>query len=135
MREVSRVERNAIEVARLLGEKDFEAALIAFREGKDQSKRSLRRLQRMSAFRDDDALRQAAIDFVAFYDGLFTNEYQHAFDLLQRGAPYTMEEADLLFEIKNNIAERGTEVKRHLVNENLAFMRRYNLFIGRTPVP
>jgi hypothetical protein len=132
MREVSGVERNVLEMARLLGERDFEAALVTFQEGKTQSERSLRRLQRMSAFRDDDALRLAAIDFVAFYDMLFKNEYQHVFDLLQRGAPYTSEEADLLLTIKNHIAEEGVEVKRRLVEENLAFIRRYSLRVGRS---
>ena len=133
MREVNRVERSALEIARLLGEKDFDAALIAFQEGKAQTSASLRRLQRMSAFRDDDALRQAAIDFVAFYDGLFTEEYQQMFDLLQRGAPYTMDEADLLFEMKNNISKQGVDVKQRLVNENVAFVRRYNLIVSRLP--
>jgi hypothetical protein len=133
MKEILKVERNAADIGRLLGEQDFKAAQTAFLEGKNQTEISLRRLERMSAFRDDDSLRQAAINFVAFYDKLFTDEYEKAFDLLQRGAPFSAEEADFLSEIKDNISEQGVEVKLQLVDENFAFVRRYGLFLSREP--
>ena len=127
------VEREAANITRLLQERDFEGAQNAFEAGRDRTKRALSRLERMSAFRGDDALRQAAISFVAFYDRLFTNEYQEALDLLKRGGPFSMDESDRLFEILTNISREGVDVKEHLVAEHLAFIERYGLIVQRKP--
>ena len=62
--------------------------------GAKQAKASLEKLEKMSAFRGDDAFWQAAIEFVKFYDELFSDENQETFD-----------------------AQRGIEVKQNLIKE------------------
>ena len=134
MDQAMRVEEEALNITRLLQERNFEEAQSAFQRGRDQTRRSLERLERISAFRGDDSLRQAAIRFVVFYNELFTNEYQEALDLLQKGE-LTMEESGRLSEILIDISRRGVDVKEDLVNEHLAFIRRYGLIVARKPQP
>ncbi len=131
MDEAVKVEKEALKITNLLQEKDFKNAQNAFFEGQKQTKTSLKKLENMSAFREDDSLRQAAIKFVAFYDGLFANEYQEAFDLLKKGGPYTMDEGDHLFEVMSNVSKQGIEVKQNLIKEHLAFIERYNLIVEK----
>lgn len=131
MDEATKVEKQALKITKELQEKNFEKAQIAFQEGKEQTKKSLNKLERMSAFRDDDALRLAAVDFVKFYDGLFNNEYQETFDILKKGGRYSMEDGDRLFEISQDISKHGVEVKQKLISEHFAFIKRYELIVER----
>ena len=128
MDKIAEVEKTVFNVTRLLEEKNFEAVRIAFPEGKERTKATLKKLESMSAFRDDDLLRQAAIQFVTFYDGLFSNEYQEAFDLLEKGESYTMTDLDVI----NNISERELEVRLHLQSEHIAFIKKYGLIAAGT---
>jgi len=135
MNQVNRVEEDAANIARLIQEQRFDEVQPALESGRERTKRALERLEGMASFRGDDALRLAAVDFVAFYDRLFTNEYQEAIALLQRGAPFSMDETDRMFEIFNNVANEGVEVKEKLVAEHLAFIQRYGLIVQREPRP
>ena len=132
-KETAKVEKETLNIATLLKERNIEEAQHAFEKGKKQTSKSLKKLEQMSVFRDNDALRQAAIEFVAFYDGLFNNEYQKAFDLLKREGSYTAEEADLLYEMMSIISILGTEVRRHLHDEQLAFIKEYGLIVSKKP--
>lgn len=131
MDEAAKIEKEALKITKEIQDKNFEGAQIAFQEGKDQTKKSLNKLERMSAFREDDALRLAAVDFVKFYDDLFSNEYQEALDLLKKGEKYSVEEADRLFENIQKISKKGDDVKQNLIDEHLAFVKKYELIIER----
>jgi len=104
MNEVVKVENEVLKIAGQFENGNLKKTQINFREGKEQTKASLEKLENMSAFRDDDALRQAAIKFVKFYDELFTNEYQVFINF-----------------------EQELEIKNNLVSEQYAFIKKYGL--------
>jgi len=133
MNQVVGVENEAANITKLLQERDFDGAQTALATGQERVKSALDRLEKMSAFRGDDALRQAAISFVSFYDRIFSNEYQESLDLLKRGGPFSMDESDHLFEILQSISNEGIEVKENFIAENLAFIERYGLIVQRRP--
>jgi len=123
MDETVKVEKSARNVEKLLKEGNLDAAQISLKEGQEIAKASLGKLERMSAFRDDDLLRQAAINFVAFYDRLFTSEYQEAFDLLKAGITYTEDRV----EVMEDIYKLEIELRQQLMNEHIAFIKKYGL--------
>ena len=123
MDETIKVEKSAINVVKLLKDENLDAAQTALQESRDIAKAALEKLERMSAFRDDDLLRQSAINFVAFYDRLFTNEYQEAYDLLKMGITYTEDRANVI----DDIYKLEIELKQQLMNEHIAFIKKYGL--------
>ncbi|MDR1729370.1 MAG: hypothetical protein LBR52_01760 [Prevotellaceae bacterium] len=133
MDQVTNVEKDAVGIAKLVQEQKTDEIQPALESSREHAKKALKKLQAMSSFRGDDSLRLAAVEFAAFYDRLFTNEYQETVNLLQRGAPFSMDESDRLFEIFTNVSKEGSDVKEKLIAEHLAFIQRYGLIIQNEP--
>lgn len=108
MNEVEKVEKEVLKITEQQENSNLEKTQKAFQEGKKQIKSSLEKLENMSAFREDDALRQAAIKLVKFYDEFFTNENQEALDI-------------------SAITQKEREVKQNLIDAQCAFIKRYDL--------
>ena len=112
----------------LLQEQKFDEVQAALDRGKKRTQSALRKLQRMSAFRGDDGLRLAAIDFVSFYDRLFSNEeILKVADFAKRGEKFSIDENERLFQVLSNIFEEENAVTIKLVNEHNAFIQKYGL--------
>jgi len=110
MNEIVKVDKINTNIQKLLRENKIDEAQTAFLNGQKQTKASLKKLESISAFREDDSLWKAAIGFVAFYDELFADD-----------EPFT----DEAFFIKE------VEVKDNFLKEQLIFIKKCNLIASR----
>jgi len=89
---------------------------------------SLERLEKMGAFRGDDSLRQAALNYMKTNDDLLKAEYQQAIDLLKGNN--TAETEDQLTAILVSANQKRAKALEALVQQQQAFIRKYNLIVG-----
>jgi len=126
--QVSSVITEKDNLLRLLQEQKFDEVQAALDRGKERSQKALERLEGMSAFRGDDSLRLAAIDFVSFYNRLFSNEeILKVADFAKRGEQFTIEENERLFQVLSGIFEEENAVTIKLSEVHNAFVEKNGL--------
>ncbi len=128
MSQVSSVITEKNNLLTLLQEKNFDEVQASLDRGKERTQSALEKLHGMSAFRGDDGLRLAAIDFVLFYNKLFSNEeIRKIADFAKQKEQFSTEETERLFEILSNILSEESTIMKKMADEHDAFVKRYDL--------
>ena len=112
----------------LLQEQKFDRVQAAIESGKERTQSALAKLQGMPAFRGDDTLRLAAIDFILFYDRLLSNEeILKAADFAQRGESFSVEESEYFFQVLANIYKEENTAMMNMSKAHNTFIEKYGL--------
>jgi hypothetical protein len=130
MNEVSKVERADEKIFEEITSRNFEHTEIALQEGRDQITSSLRKLDRAGSFRDDDALRQAAVGYISYYESLFKGDYPIVLDIMKKGKRLKAEDEQELEKLLNSFEQNKRDAKNTFIMIHFDFIKKN----GLTPI-
>lgn len=129
IRETSKTQEKMLAVGALIEKREFKEAQEAFIEAKEEAEESLETLQSLKSMGEDDAFREAGIDFVEAYVSLYNEEYKEAMEILNNVGNFTYDDGAKLSRLEDGVAEKLGAKKKVLVDEFKKFVRKYDLQI------
>ena len=130
MDKASDMEKQTGKITEALAKRDFTGAEKALSECQKNAEETLKELQEMKPYGENDNLRQAGMEFVDFYNNIYKNEYREAFDIVEKGKNYTDADAEKVQDIVMSVAAEEKFVKKELIDAFKKFCRENELIIS-----
>lgn len=127
--EAAEMEAQNKRIVECLSQRDIKGAEDALQSAREQADKSLAKLQAMTPYNGDDALRQSCIEFVDFYKTIFSNEYEQAFSVLRDPGARTPENIEKIALVSQGLDTENRFLKADLLKSIKRFCRDYGLTI------